>query len=50
MRWYEDERAESEVGAHIKTFLSIFAIRNVQEILRERSAAPCVAGKSGVLD
>ena len=33
---YEHERAELAVGAHITTFLPIFAIRNVQEILRRR--------------
>ncbi|MBT9457929.1 MAG: DUF3562 domain-containing protein [Burkholderiaceae bacterium] len=33
---YEHERAELAVGAHIMTFLPIFAIRNVQEILRRR--------------
>jgi len=34
---YEHERAELAVGAHILTFLPIFAIRNVQEILRRRA-------------
>lgn len=35
---YEHERAELAVGAHVTKFLHVFAIRNVQEILRERSA------------
>jgi hypothetical protein len=40
-RLYENERAKLETGAHIKGFLSIFAIRNVQEILfRRRAEAP----------
>jgi len=33
---YEHERAELALGAHITKFLHIFAIRNVQEILRQR--------------
>jgi hypothetical protein len=33
---YEHERAELALGAHITKFLHIFAIRNVQEILRKR--------------
>jgi hypothetical protein len=35
---YEHERAELAAGAHITKFLDIFAIRNVREILRQRSA------------
>jgi hypothetical protein len=31
---YEHERAELAAGAHITKFLHIFAIRNVQQILR----------------
>lgn len=34
---YEHERAELALGAHITTSLHIFAVRNVQEILRRRS-------------
>ena len=34
---YEHERACLAVGAHITKFLHIFAIRNVQEILRKRT-------------
>jgi|NGEPerStandDraft_6_1074524.scaffolds.fasta_scaffold03677_2 hypothetical protein len=33
---YEHERAELALGAHIAKFLHVFAIRNVQEILRKR--------------
>ena len=33
---YEHEYAELAIGAHITKFLHIFAIRNVQEILRRR--------------
>jgi hypothetical protein len=33
---YEHERAGLAVSAHITKFLHIFAIRNVQEILRKR--------------
>ena len=36
-RLYEIARAELEVGARITSFLGIFAIRNVREILRQRS-------------
>ena len=36
-RLYEHERAELAVGAHITKFLHVFAIRNVQEILRKRN-------------
>jgi hypothetical protein len=49
---YEHERAELAVGARITKFLDVFAIRNVQEILRKRGldnqaltlgAAPLIA-------
>ncbi|MBT9502592.1 MAG: DUF3562 domain-containing protein [Burkholderiaceae bacterium] len=40
---YEQERAELAAGAHIMTFLPIFAIRNVQEILRRRGLVDRVA-------
>jgi len=33
---YEHERAQLAAGAHITKFLHVFAIRNVQQILRER--------------
>jgi hypothetical protein len=33
---YEHERAELALGAHITKYLHIFAIRNVQDILRQR--------------
>jgi len=33
---YEDARAELEVGARIRSFLGIFAIRNVRKLLRQR--------------
>lgn len=33
---YEHERAELAIDAHITKFLHIFAIRNVQQILRQR--------------
>jgi len=36
-RLYEDARARLEVGARIKGFLGIFAIRNVRKMLRQRS-------------
>jgi hypothetical protein len=34
---YEDARAKLEVGARVRTFLGIFAIRNVRKLLRQRS-------------
>ena len=34
---YEDARAKLEVGARIRSFLGIFAIRNVRKMLRQRS-------------
>ncbi len=34
---YEHERAELAVAAHVTSFLDIFAIRNVQAILRKRN-------------
>ena len=33
---YEHARAELEVGARIKSFLGIFALRRVRKILRQR--------------
>ena len=33
---YDEARAELEVGARIKGFLGIFAIRNVRKLLRQR--------------
>jgi len=36
-RLYEDARAELEAGARIRSFLGIFALRNVRKTLRERS-------------
>jgi hypothetical protein len=36
-RLYEDARAELAVGARIRTFLGIFAFRNVRKVLRQRS-------------
>jgi Protein of unknown function (DUF3562) len=36
---YEDARAELEIGARIRSFLGIFAIRNVRKMLRQRSSA-----------
>jgi Protein of unknown function (DUF3562) len=47
---YEHERAELALGAHITRFLHIFAIRNVQEILRKRAAEnPPLAGALPIL-
>jgi hypothetical protein len=47
---YEHERAELALGAHITKFLHIFAIRNVQEILRMRAAEnPPLAGALPIL-
>ena len=34
---YEDARAKLEAGARIRSFLGIFAIRNVRETLRQRT-------------
>jgi uncharacterized protein DUF3562 len=36
-RLYEDARAELEIGARVKIFLGIFALRNVRQMLRQRS-------------
>ncbi|MEO5676837.1 MAG: DUF3562 domain-containing protein [Usitatibacter sp.] len=44
---YEHELAELAVGAHLTKFLHIFAIRNVQEILRKRSAEEQASGLAG---
>jgi hypothetical protein len=56
-RLYDDARAELEVGARIKSFLGIFAIRNVRKVLRQRklqasALALCLAlgGWPGVAD
>ena len=38
VRLYEQERDELATGARVTTFLHIFALRKVQEILRKRSA------------
>jgi hypothetical protein len=46
-RIYEQERAQLATGAHITTFLHIFAMRNVQEILR-RQALGELAAPAGV--
>jgi hypothetical protein len=35
---YDDARARLEVGARVRGFLGIFAIRNVRKMLRQRSA------------
>lgn len=43
---YENERAELAAGAHVSKFVHIFAIRNVQGILRER-ARPVAALTGG---
>jgi hypothetical protein len=43
---YEHERAELAAGAHVSKFIHIFAIRNVQEILRGR-ARPVAALTAG---
>ena len=47
-RLYEDARAELEIGARIRGFLGIFALRNVRKMLRQRrlqasSLALCIA-------
>lgn len=56
-RLYEHARAELEVGARIRGFLGIFAIRNVRRVLRQRklqasALALCIAfaGWAGVAD
>ncbi len=33
---YEHERSSLDAGAHVTKFIHIFAIRNVQKILRQR--------------
>jgi hypothetical protein len=43
---YEHERAELAAGAHVSKFIHIFAIRNVQGILRGR-ARPVAALSAG---
>jgi hypothetical protein len=55
---FEDARAQLEVGARIRGFLGIFAIRNVRKMLRQRKQFPasvfvlCIAlaGWAGVAD
>ena len=41
-RLYVNEMAKLAVGARIKSFLSIFAIRNVRKLLIERGVAKLV--------
>ena len=41
-RLYEHARAELEVGARIKSFLGIFALRRVRRILRQRETSSTV--------
>jgi len=36
VRLYDDARARLEVGARIRAFLGIFALRNVRKMLREK--------------
>ena len=36
-RLYEDARAKLETGARVRSFLGIFALRNVRKTLRQRS-------------
>lgn len=40
---FEHVRAELAIGARITTFVNIFAIRHVQEILRKRNADKPIA-------
>jgi len=42
-RLYEDARARLAVGARIKGYLGIFALRNVRKMLRERKPSPASA-------
>jgi hypothetical protein len=44
---YQDERAGLAAGALVTTFLDVFAIRNVQELLRERGADKRTATSGG---
>ena len=44
---YEDELAELGIGARITSFLPIFALRNVREALRKRSAVAGLTGPQG---
>lgn len=37
VRLYDEARAQLEVGARIRAFLGIFALRNVRRILREKA-------------
>lgn len=46
-RLYEDARAGLEVGARIKDYLGIFALRNVRNVLRQRtSRSPSVRDRT----
>jgi hypothetical protein len=45
---YEDAHAELEVGARIKGFLGIFALRNVRTVLRQRAQLHLRAHRRGV--
>jgi hypothetical protein len=42
-RLYEHARAELEVGARIKGFVGIFALRKVRKILRQRATSSSVS-------
>lgn len=42
-RLYEDARARLAVGARIRGYLGIFALRNVRKMLRERKPSPASA-------
>ncbi|WP_155888135.1 MULTISPECIES: DUF3562 domain-containing protein [Cupriavidus] len=44
---YEHERAELAVDAHITSFLHIFAIRNVEKILRRRAGEKTALREGG---
>jgi hypothetical protein len=46
---FEHVRAELAVGARVTTFLNIFAIRHVQEVLRKRLADKQTAAAFGGL-
>jgi Protein of unknown function (DUF3562) len=43
---YETARAKLEVGARIKSFVGIFALRNVRKALRQRAQKkPAISGR-----
>jgi hypothetical protein len=43
---YEDARAKLEVGARIRSFVGIFALRNVRKALRQRAQEkPAISGR-----